>query len=74
MKRIGTGIKVEWKNSVPHPMEEKYHIQWIEVIANGQSMRVLSKAWYKPEAEFPCDDNDIIVRAYCNIHGLWRSA
>jgi len=27
----------------------------------------------KPEAEFKIDSENVVARAYCNLHGLWRS-
>jgi len=66
------GIKVK-VGSVPHPMEEKHYIEWIEVIAGAEIYRKSLKPGDEPQAEFKVSGNDIIVRAYCNIHGLWRA-
>jgi superoxide reductase len=59
--------------SVPHPMEEKHYIEWIEV-RNGDNVYVrrLSPG-EKPEAGFCVDDINAKVRAYCNVHGLWTN-
>ena len=64
------GIKVE-VGAVPHPMEAKHFIEWIEVIADGNVYRKFLKPGDKPEAEFKIDAKKIQVRIYCNIHGLW---
>ncbi len=61
--------------SVPHPMEEKHYIEWIEVItSDGKAYRRFLKPGDAPEAGFCCiDDKDAIVREYCNLHGLWKA-
>lgn len=59
--------------AVPHPMEEKHHIEWIEVLADGRSYRKFLKPGDKPEAEFALAADAAVVRAYCNLHGLWKS-
>jgi len=65
------GIRVK-VGSVPHPMEEKHYIEWIEVIANGKVYRKFLKPGEKPEAEFSVSGK-VVAREYCNIHGLWKS-
>lgn len=59
--------------SVPHPMEDKHYIEWIEVIADGISYKKFLKPGMKPEAEFCIKANKVAAREYCNLHGLWRS-
>jgi superoxide reductase len=61
--------------SIPHPMEEKHYIEWIEVIDYaGKIYRQFLKPGDKPEATF-CIKNyeKLIIREYCNIHGLWKA-
>lgn len=69
------GIKVK-VGSEPHPMEEKHCIEWIEVMAiDGQSCRKFLKPGDKPEAGFQIKKEEVVVvREYCNVHGLWRSS
>ena len=66
----GYRVKV---GSVPHPMEENHHIEWIEIIANGKVYRKFLEPGDKPEAEFEITAEKITAREYCNIHGLWKS-
>ncbi|MCD6600157.1 MAG: desulfoferrodoxin [Dehalococcoidia bacterium] len=66
------GIKVK-VGDVPHPMEEKHHIQWVEVITDSGDYRQFLKPGGKPEAEFQIRAQNIVAREYCNIHGLWKS-
>lgn len=72
MERTETGVKVK-VGSTPHPMEEKHHIEWIEIIADGRACRKFLKPGDEPEAEFETKAGKIEAREYCNIHGLWRS-
>ena len=66
------GYKVKI-GSVPHPMEEKHYIEWIEVIADGKAYRRFLKPGETPEAVFCIDTEKITAREYCNLHGLWKA-
>ncbi len=70
VERTETGVKVKI-GSIPHPMEEKHYIEWIEVIANGNVLRKFLKPGDKPEAGFEIKEKRLVVKEYCNIHGLW---
>lgn len=60
--------------AVPHPMEEKHYIEWIELIVNGIAYRKFLSPGDKPEAKFIVDAAGIIhAREYCNLHGLWSA-
>lgn len=67
----GYHIKI---GSARHPMEEKHHIEWIELIADGQSFKRYLSPEDEPEAFFDevVADN-VTARAYCNLHGLWKA-
>lgn len=59
---------------VPHPMEESHYIQWIELIAGEICLRKFLSPSDKPEAEFKISPvGNLQARAYCNLHGLWKS-
>jgi superoxide reductase len=60
IEKTSDGIKVKI-GSVPHPMEEKHYIEWIQLIADGQTYR----EFLKP--------GRVNAREYCNIHGLWKT-
>jgi len=66
------GIKVK-VGSVPHPMEEKHYIEWVEIVTDGEICRQFLKPGDKPEADFEAVSQKVIAREYCNIHGLWKS-
>ncbi len=65
------GIKVS-VGSVLHPMEDKHYIEWIEVIGAGRTERKFLKPGEEPAAEFCLKNDNLEVRAYCNLHGLWK--
>ncbi|MBN2687526.1 MAG: desulfoferrodoxin [Deltaproteobacteria bacterium] len=66
----GCTVKV---GSVPHPMEEKHYVEWVEVETEGQVYRRFLKPGDAPEAVFPVTSDGFTVREYCNIHGLWKA-
>jgi len=72
IEKVGDKVKVK-VGSVPHPMEEKHYIEWVEIIANGKICRKFLKPGEKPEAEFETVAERIEAREYCNIHGLWKT-
>lgn len=73
IEKTGPGVKVK-VGKVPHPMEEKHYIAWIEIITDKGTQRVYLKPGDLPEAEFMVDDiSNIKAKEYCIIHGLWRS-
>ena len=72
IEKTAAGVKVK-VGSVPHPMEEKHYIEWIEVIADGKAYRQFLKPGDAPEAVFAVDAAQIAARAYCNLHGLWKA-
>jgi superoxide reductase len=72
LEKTETGIKVK-VGGVPHPMEEKHYIEWVEV-RKGRKLYVHKlKPGDVPEALFPVDDVNAKTRIYCNIHGLWTN-
>jgi superoxide reductase len=59
--------------SVPHPMEERHWIQWIELVCGGRAYREFLQPGDRPEAVFRTDHcDDVYAREHCNVHGLWR--
>ena len=68
------GVKVK-VGSIPHPMEEKHYIEWIEISTDSGSCRHFLKPGDKPEAEFEIGPQKVkAAREYCTIHGLWKSS
>jgi len=72
VEEIEEGIKVK-VGSVAHPMMDKHYIEWIEVQNGPWVNRKHLSPGEEPEAEFYVKKNDNLeVRAYCNLHGLWK--
>lgn len=59
--------------SVPHPMEEKHWIEWIELHTDGKVYRQDLAPGKAPEAVFCVDAAEVTAKAYCNLHGLWKN-
>ena len=59
--------------SVPHPMEAKHFIQWIELLADGRTYRQFLNPGEKPEAFFPLQAEKVAAREFCNLHGMWKA-
>lgn len=72
IEKTENGYKVS-VGSVPHPMEEKHYIEWIELIADGKAYRQFLKPGQDPVAEFCLEAKAVTAREYCNIHGLWKA-
>ncbi|WP_419662472.1 Dfx1: desulfoferredoxin (superoxide reductase) [Desulfosarcina variabilis str. Montpellier] len=72
IEKIDGGYKVK-VGDVPHPMEEKHYIQWIELIADGKSYFQFLEPGQTPEAVFMIDAASVSAREYCNLHGLWKA-
>ena len=71
VEKTATGVKVK-VGSVPHPMEAKHYIEWIEVIADSRAYRQFLNPGGAPEATFNIQASRIAAREYCNLHGLWK--
>ena len=71
IEKIDAGYKVKI-GSVPHPMLDEHHIQWIELLSDGKAYRQFLKPDNEPEAVFNVDADSVKAREHCNIHGLWK--
>jgi len=73
IEKTANGVKVK-VGSIPHPMEEKHYIEWVEIILEGRTCRKFLEPGDKPEAEFETKaaPETIQAREYCNLHGLWK--
>lgn len=72
IEKTQNGIKIK-VGSIPHPMEEKHWIEWIEVIVDGKLYRQYLAPGQAPEAFFEITGEKILAREYCNLHGLWKA-
>lgn len=72
IEQLDNGVRVV-VGEVHHPMVEAHSIQWIELITENGVYRKELCAGEKPAAEFYTCEEVLYARAYCNLHGLWRS-
>ena len=71
IERTVNGFKVK-VGSVPHPMEEKHYIEWVELVADDIAYRQFLNPGETAEAFFNLNANKVTAREYCNLHGLWK--
>ena len=71
IEKIDGGYKVK-VGSVPHPMEAKHYIEWIELLADGRAYRQFLDPGMAPEATFLIKATSVSAREHCNLHGLWK--
>jgi len=73
VEKTDEGFKVK-VGDVPHPMEEKHFIEWVEVIdEKGKAYRQFLAPGQAPEALFCIDAQKVTAREHCNVHGMWKS-
>ena len=72
VEKVEGGFQVK-VGSVPHPMEEKHFIQWIEIYAGNRVCRADLKPGDAPEIFFPTGAESVTAREYCNLHGHWKA-
>ena len=72
IEKIDGGYKVK-VGSAPHPMVDSHWIMGIQLIGEGFVYSKALDPGEKPEAVFMTDAKDVTARAYCNLHGLWKS-
>jgi superoxide reductase len=73
IEKSGTGYHVKI-GAVPHPMDEKHYIEWIELLVDGMSYKKFLKPGMVAEAIFAVSGSSVTARAYCNLHGLWKAS
>ena len=66
------GVRVS-VGSVLHPMTDEHFIEWIELLIDEKVYRKQLKAGDEPVAEFYIEGESFTARAYCNLHGHWKS-
>lgn len=73
----GNSVNVK-VGEVQHPMDDDHSIRFIELILGDERFIQELKPGEIPEATFVVDEdllanNDVIVKEYCNVHGLWKN-
>ena len=61
--------------SIPHPMSEEHHIEFIETISeNKQDVKIkFLNISDEPKMEINSNNNYNLAIEYCNLHGLWEN-
>jgi len=72
VEKSGSTVTVK-VGSIPHPMEEKHFIEWVQVITEKAAYRKFLKPSDAPEATFEVKEDIVKVREYCNLHSLWAN-
>ena len=72
IEKVDGGVKVK-VGSVPHPMEDKHFIEWIELEAGDAAYVQFLEPGAAPEAVFATDAEEATAREYCSVHGLWKA-
>lgn len=72
IEETNDGYKVSI-GSVPHPMEEKHYIEWIELTVDNKVYKQFLHPNEPPEAFFPIKGKNVFSRGYCNLHELWKN-
>jgi superoxide reductase len=73
IEKTDDGILVK-VGSAAHPMEEKHYIEWVQLVVDGVCMSAFLKPGDTPEKLFKTSGENLQAMAYCNLHGLWKSA
>jgi superoxide reductase len=72
VEKVADGFNVK-VGEVPHPMEEKHYIEWVELItSDGRLYRRWLCPSEAPEATFNVKADQVTAREYCNLHGHWK--
>lgn len=72
IEKIEGGYKVT-VGSTLHPMTEAHYIEWIELVAGEELLKVFLKPGQEPVAVFKTDATEVTARSYCNLHSFWKS-
>ncbi|MBU2514260.1 desulfoferrodoxin [bacterium] len=72
IKAEGDRMKVK-VGETAHPMADDHYIQWIETISENGDAKIFLSPGDEPEREFHRPKRLVKVRAFCNLHGLWKT-
>ena len=73
ISREGNKVTVS-VGEVAHPMGADHYILFVEVLAGNNVYRHdFAEGDNKGEAVFYIEEQDLVARAYCNLHGFWSA-
>lgn len=75
IEKEGNTITVK-VGSAPHPMIPEHFIGWVYLHTEKGGQRKALSPGDKPEVKFVVaeDDKALAAYAFCNLHGLWKTA
>ncbi len=74
IERDGNRVTVKVGGN-PHPMQADHYILFVEVLAGDKVYRQdFKEGDSTAEATFLIEEQDLVARAFCNLHGFWQSA
>jgi len=73
IERDGNKVTVK-VGSAAHPMTPQHYILFVEILAGNKVYRHdFQEGDTVAEATFLIEEQDLVARAYCNLHGFWSS-
>lgn len=61
--------------AVSHPMAAEHSIEWVYLLTDKGGQRKNLQPGAEPVVTFAlADEKPLAVYAYCNLHGLWKTA
>jgi superoxide reductase len=72
IEKTANGILVK-VGEIDHPMDKDHYIEWIEAIDGKTRYIKYLQPGDLAQAEFPIDNKDCKILAYCNLHGSWKA-
>lgn len=73
IEKVDGGVLVK-VGSVEHPMVDEHFIEWVELYSGDKVYRGYLKPGQKPEVSFEVEySDDLVAKAYCNLHGYWKN-
>ena len=73
VKKLSDGKIEVTVGEVEHPMTIEHYIEWVELKTETTIIKEFLKPGDKPVVIFSIDSDEFEVRAYCNLHGVWKA-
>jgi len=72
IEKVDGGVNVN-VGSVSHPMGDDHYIQWVELHDGKKIYSMFLNPGDEPNVFFQVEGDNLVAKAYCNLHGLWKS-
>ena len=71
--KIDNGYEIK-VGEIEHPSDENHYIEWIEVaLSDNRNLKKFINSGESPIFQINPNSEIVLVRAYCNLHGLWKA-